>query len=298
MPSYVQLPLALIDNGIFSGGQTAGFWGTAYDPFVVAQDPSQKNFEVNGLALQPGLTADRLHTRRMLLDRLNGNATASTTATRNMASYCERAYGLLGSAASKQAFNIHQEPAKLRETYGMTRLGQSVLLARRLVEAGVRLVLVGDTRENSNGKWDTHNGNYHNGNAYDGIRNQLAETDLALTALLDDLSERGLLETTVVAWMAEFGRSPKINERSGGRDHWPHCYSLLLAGGGIRGGQVIGASDRIAGHPRDCPVSPEDILATIYQSLGLPAQMPITDPLGRPMALCDGKPIRDLVRVG
>ncbi len=295
VPSYVQLPLALIDNGIFSGGQTAGFWGTAYDPFVVTQDPSKKDFEVNGLALQPELSADRLAKRRNLLGQLEKDTNGSTAATRDFASYCERAYGLLGTAASKQAFYIHQEPAGLRESYGMNRLGQSMLLARRLVEAGVRLVLVSDTRENTNGKWDTHNGTYHDGHAYAGIRKQLPETDTALAALLDDLGQRGLLETTVVAWMAEFGRSPKINERTGGRDHWPHCYSLLLAGGGIRGGRVVGSSDRIAAHPRDNPVSPEDILATIYQTLGLPPHMPITDPLGRSMALCDGQPIRSLV---
>jgi uncharacterized protein (DUF1501 family) len=162
-------------------------------------------------------------------------------------------------------------------------------MARRLIEAGVRLVLVSDTTENTNGKWDTHGGN-----VYPEIQRSLRETDTALAALLTDLRDRGLLDTTIVIWMAEFGRSPRMSA-GGGRDHWPQCYSLLMAGGGIRGGQVYGSSDSRAAYPRDNPCRPEDLHATIYTALGLPLETILTDPIGRPHRLCEGTPISALL---
>ena len=288
LPAYVQLPLPLIDNGVFSGGQNAGFLGTSFDPFVVSQDPSKKDFAVNGLALPAGVDSERLAGRRALLGRLEGRTAASADPVRDLASYTERAYDLLSSAVSKRAFDLGREPEALRERYGMTRFGQSVLLARRLVEAGVRLVLVGDTMENTNDKWDTHNGGYAN------IKKHILETDRGLAALLGDLRDRGLLQTTLVVWMAEFGRSPRMTPK-GGRDHWPHCYSLLVAGGGIKGGQVYGSSDKIAAHPRENPVPPEDVHATFYHALGLRGDTTIADPFGRPMPLCTGRPLAALL---
>ena len=193
-----------------------------------------------------------------MLQRLDDGKLQRNPAVQDLDTNRARAHGLLAAPATEQAFDVSHEPAKLRTTYGQTRYGQSVLLARRLVEAGVRLVLVSDTTENTNGKWDTHKG------GYPAIKRNLLETDMAIAALLDDLRERGLADSTVVAWMAEFGRTPKMGQ-NGSRDHWPKCYSLLLAGGGIKGGQVFGASDNIAAYPSDRPVAPEDILATVYQ---------------------------------
>jgi hypothetical protein len=289
VPAYAMAPCPLIDNGAFTGGQNAGFLGTSFDPFVVTRDPSRSDFVVPGLALQTNVTPKRLDRRRVLVERLETGMPESPAPVRDLAMYSRKAYDLLRSTASKQAFDIGQEPAKVRDRYGMTRYGQSVLLARRLIEAGVRVVLVGDTLENTNDRWDTHGGEAHVR-----IKKNLGETDLALSALLEDLRERGLLETTIVLWMAEFGRTPRLH-RGGGRDHWPHCYSLLLAGGGIQGGRVHGSSDRNAAYPRDNPCKPEDIHATLFQLLGVPLDTHLTDPLGRPVRLCEGEPIRGVI---
>jgi len=158
------------------------------------------------------------------------------------------------------------------------------------VAAGVRLVLVADTTENTNGKWDTH------GDLAKPLDKHLRESDQALSTLLDDLSARGMLETTTVAWMGEFGRTPKLNNKqNGGRDHWPHCYSVLLAGGGIQGGRVYGSSDSLGAYPREGMTRPEDILATFYQLLGIHLSTELHDPLGRPYRLCMGTPITALL---
>ncbi len=289
LPSYVQLPLPLIDNGAFSNGQNAGFLGTAFDPLVVSKDPSKADFCVPAGSLPPEVNGDRLNGRRDLLRQLDAHAEhwSDTAAVHDMGIYYHKAYRLLCSAASKQAFDVTREPAPVRDRYGRGTLGQSLLVARRLVEAGVRLVLVGDTRPNTNDRWDTHGGNYQ------AIAAQLRETDTALSGLLEDLHSRGLLPWTVVLWMAEFGRTPRARA-NGGRDHWPHCYSLLLAGGGIQGGRVHGASDSIAAAPREHPVRPEDIHATLYHLLGIGLNTEIHDPVGRPIRICQGTPIRSL----
>jgi len=286
VPGYVQLPCPLIDNGSYTGGQHGGFFGAGYDPFVLAsKDPSEKNFTVQGMKLEPGLTPERLTARRALLDKLNDSGTNS------IAVHYERAYDLLGSTSAKQAFDLSQEPALIRERYGMNRHGQSVLLARRLVEAGVRLIMVSDTLENTNGRWDTHSGPVYSSD----LKKVFPETDAALATLLEDLHDRGLLDSTVVAWMGEFGRTPKMDSPTGGRGHWPNCYSILLSGGGIRGGVVYGSSDKLSAFPRDNPVPPEDILATLYHCLGIDPHTMIADPLGRPMALCEGKAVQALM---
>lgn len=284
VPSYVQLPLPLIDNGSFTGGQHAGFMSPAHDPFVISEDPNRPDFRVPALALPREVTEQRLAARRKLIDRLDASP-ALSPAHRHLDVYYERAYDLLLSSASHRAFDIGQESAATRERYGRTRFAQSVLLARRMVEAGVRLVLVCDTTENTNGKWDTHGG----GNS--DIAKSLQESDKAIAALLTDLDERDLAGRTVVAWMAEFGRTPTVRA-NGGRDHWPHVYSLLLAGAGIRGGVVHGSSDAQGAYPRDNPVAPEDVLATLYSSLGLNPHTLLHDPQGRPFPLTDGHPVR------
>jgi hypothetical protein len=290
LPSYVQLPLPMIDNGAFSNGQNAGFLGTAFDPLVVSKDPNKPNFQVPASTLPAEINADRLDGRRDLLHQLDAHAEhwSSTAAVQNMGGYYQKAYQLLRSAASKQAFDVALEPAPTRDRYGRTTLGQSLLVARRLVEAGVRLVMVADTRPNTNDRWDTHGGNYPV------IAAQLRETDAALSALLEDLHARGLLSSTIVLWMAEFGRTPKARN-NGGRDHWPHCYSLLLAGGGIQGGRAHGSSDSMAAYPREQPVRPEDLHATLYHLLGIPLHTEIHDVVGRPVRICTGTPIRSLL---
>src|SRR5262249_36606842 len=201
-------------------------------------DPSKPTFGVPALTPRAELTADRLDCRRGLLAQVNTQVAmlGETAAGQSLDRSYERAFDLVSSAASKQAFDISKEPGTVRDRYGRNRHGQSVLLARRLVEAGVRLVLVQDAEENGqNNVWDTH------GDAFKTMRKHLPETDSAVSSLLEDLRERGLLDSTLVIWMGEFGRSPRV-DKGGGRDHWPDVYSLLLAGGGIKGGQVYGAS--------------------------------------------------------
>jgi len=283
-PGYVELPGAMSEKGVAAGGQHAGFLGTRFDPFVVSSDPSRKDFAIPELAPAPDLTAERIAGRRGLLEQLESRRSAPGQPTDG---YREQAYDLLGTAASRHAFDLDREPERTRDRYGRGRFGQSVLLARRLVEAGVRLVLVNDAAEKTNERWDTHEGTYPR------IKSNLVETDVALSALLDDLQVRGLLETTIVAWLAEFGRSPRA-EDDGGRDHWPRCYSALLAGGGIKGGVVHGSSDRIAAYPRDGACAPEDIHATIYHLLGLPLRTELVDSGGRPGRRCEGNVIRAL----
>ena len=291
LPSYVQLPMAMIDNGAYTNGQNAGFLGTAYDPLVVAPDHSSGNFRVVGATPPADVGPSRFDSRRDLLQQLDACATHMNRApsVQDMASCYARAYDVLRSAASSQAFDISREPGTMRDRYGRG-IGQSMLAARRLVEAGVRLVLVADTTENTNGKWDTH------GDLARTLPRHLRESDQALSALLEDLHQRSLLDTTIVAWMGEFGRTPRLNTpANGGRDHWSAVYSVLVAGGGIQGGRVIGASDTLGAYPRDGRVSPEDILTTFYHLLGIPSTAEIHDPVGRPNRICTGNIIHALL---
>jgi uncharacterized protein (DUF1501 family) len=282
-PGYVVEPAPMVEKGVAAGGQHAGSLGTRYDPLVVNCDPSSPDFTVPDLTPAPDLTPNRLAERRGLLAQLESKRSAPQSTD----GYREQAYDLLGAAARRDAFDLSREPERTRDRYGRGRFGQSVLLARRLVEAGVRLVLVNDAAEKTNERWDTHEGTYPK------IEKNLSETDAGLSALLDDLRDRGLLETTIVVWLAEFGRSPK-SDSEGGRDHWPRCYSGLFAGGGIRGGVVHGSSDPLAAYPRDGACAPEDVHATIYHLLGLPLRTELTDATGRPGRRCEGAPIRAL----
>ncbi len=291
LPSYVQLPLPMIDNGAFTPGQNAGFLGAAFHPLVVTMDPKLGNFSVLGANRPADVGRERFDSRRGLLAQLDAHAAhaSKADAARDMGTCYSRAFDLLRSAAGNRAFDLSREPDRLRDRYGRG-IGQSMLAARRLVEAGVRLVLVADTTPNTNGKWDTH------GDLAKPLANHLRESDQGLSALLDDLSLRGLLDMTVVAWMGEFGRTPRLNSRAnGGRDHWPHVYSVLLAGGGIRGGLVVGSSDAMGAHPRDGRVHPADVLATFYHLLGVPLDTELRDPLDRPYRLCTGTPIAALL---
>ena len=290
VPPYVILPIFANDINIPTPGQHAGFLGAAYDPLIVHADPSKPNFSVPVLTPRAELTADRLDRRRGLLAQVNAQAEAmaKVASAGGLDRHYERAFDLVSTPAAKKAFDIGEESMANRNRYGRTRHGQSVLLARRLVEAGVRLVLVNDAEDSGqNKRWDTH------GDGFKTMRKYLPETDNAVSSLIEDLRDRGLLDSTLIVWMGEFGRSPRV-DKSGGRDHWPDVYSVLMAGGGIKGGQVFGSSDSRAAYPRDCPVGPEHIHATIYHALGLPEETHLTDSFGRPMALYQGKPIQTL----
>lgn len=282
-PGYVVLPGSMVEKGVHAGGQHAGFLGTRYDPLVVSADPNDPKFAVPELTPAADLTPERLAARRGLLEQLDARRAASGSSKDG---YREQAYDLLGTSAARTAFDLGREPERDRTRYGRTRFGQSVLLGRRLIEAGVRLVLVNDANERNNERWDTHEGTYPK------IESNLRETDAALSALLEDLSARGLLDSTIVVWMGEFGRSPRA-DGDGGRDHWPRCYSALLAGGGITGGVVVGASDKISAYPRDGACAPEDVHATIYHLLGLPLNSDLNAG-GRPALRCEGAPIKAL----
>jgi hypothetical protein len=290
IPPYVVLPIFANDIGIPTPGQHAGFLGAAHDPLIISNDPNKPNFTVPALTPRPELTIERLDSRRELLAQVNGQMESlnKIALAGGLDCHYERAFDLVSSSAAKKAFDLSQESAVTRDRYGRNRHGQSVLLARRLVEAGVRLVLVNDAEENGQNKvWDTH------GNGFATMRKHLPETDSAMASLLQDLHERGLLDSTLVVWMGEFGRSPTV-DKSGGRDHWPDVYSLIMAGGGIKGGQVYGASDSRAAYPKENPVSPEELHATMYHALDIAEDTHITDAIGRPMALYLGKPIHGL----
>jgi hypothetical protein len=260
----------------------AGFLGSAFDPFVTG-DPSKKNFSVQDLTLPTGVGLEEAQGRAGLLAALDARLEnlENSGVVEGMDYFYQKALDLVSSPQAKQAFDLGAEPEKLRDAYGRTTAGQGALLARRLIEAGVRLVTV------FHGGYDTHTDN-------DKInKNLYPEFDQAFAALLDDMGQRGLLETTLVLALGEFGRTPKINY-SAGRDHWPGVFSIAAAGAGVPGGQVIGSTDARAGEPKDRPVSIEDLGATVYKKLGIDyTQVYHTN--GRPVKINDGgQPIVEL----
>ncbi len=293
-PSWVQIPALLTNNGEYLPGQRAGFLGGAHDPFVVG-DPTQPRFALPGLTAPPAIPDHRVARRAHLLKGVERTLEHldQSPAGKDSSAYYRRAFELLTSGPVRAACRLESETQKNRERYGPHHMGQSLLLARRLVEAGVRLVTVTwgpDSGSDSNQCWDTHRRNHHF------LKNSLLPpTDQGLAALLLDLEERGLLEETLVVVMGEFGRTPEINKQAG-RDHWPHCYSIMLAGGGIQGGAAYGRSDEIAAYPAEDPVSPEDVAATIYAALGLTPETEVIDQLNRPWTVALGQPVRALFR--
>jgi hypothetical protein len=294
LPSFVMVPEAISPVGPERPGQYAGFLGAAYDPYRINSDPNLPTYSPGALAPVGDLTVDRLASRHGLLEHLDREALwlEQLAATRSLDPCYVKAFELISSTAARRAFDIHAESDKTRDRYGRHVFGQSVLLARRLVEAGVRLVHV---------NWVRHD-HGKGGQGYDSHRNHLdwtktellPPTDAALAALLEDLSDRGLLDETLVLVLGEFGRTPRFNGQ-GGRDHWPQCFSVLLAGGGIRGGQVHGSSDRIAAYPTSVPVSPQDLIATLYSRVGIDPQTEIRDLQNRPYPLVDGRPVDALL---
>jgi hypothetical protein len=273
------------NNHIFPGF-FAGLLGSTYDPLFIAQDPSAPNFAP--LPVLEAEAAARFRKRRRLLVEVDAQRKAfdAATAVRSFGEHYERALSVVTAPAARQAFDLAREPERVRERYGRSAFGQGLLLARRLVEAGVGLVTVNWARDDA--FWDTHANNFK-----DLKEKLLPPFDLGFSALLEDLDSRGLLDETLVLCLGEFGRTPKINTNAG-RDHWAACNSVVLAGGGVRPGQVHGASDRIAAYPATSPVSPDDLAATIYHLLGIDPHSELRDRLGRPLTLANGRVLREL----
>jgi uncharacterized protein (DUF1501 family) len=261
-------------------GFFGGYLGQAYDPLFVLRDPNAPDFAIPELTLTADISAQRLTSRRALFGSLDHFlAAAGASSLAGMNSFQQRALELLTSRGAQQAFRLSDEPAAIRDSYGRNIYGQSVLLARRLIEAGTRLVTV-SWAPDANATWDTHGSNFKR------LRDPLLpQFDAACASLIGDLAERGLLERTLVAVMGDFGRSPKINGADGGRDHWNWCYSLMLVGGGTKPGLIYGASDKIGAYPAENPLTPGDIISTIYHLLGIDPAREMRDQLGRPHRL-------------
>ncbi len=275
---YITLPYKTKEGagGPLQPGFLAGFMGAAYDPFWVVDDPNKPDFHVRNLALPDGLALDRMNARRGLLASLDhGLGKETNRSLSSMNDFQRQAFDLLTSNQAQRAFKLDEESASTRERYGRNIYGQSVLLARRLIEAKTRVVTM-SWAPDANATWDTHGQNFNKLKT-----NLLPQFDAACSSLIEDLAELGLLERTLVAVLGDFGRTPKINNNAG-RDHWNSCYSIMLLGGGIKAGSVYGASDRSGAVPLHSPVSPGDIVATIYRLLGVDHHHVLYDKLERP----------------
>jgi hypothetical protein len=290
LPGHIAVPSFRVGGQRLSGN---GYLPRETQPFEVGGDPAQANFRVQGLDFYPGVDDQRIERRRKYLEQLDNFARATEEGDTGTGKPFEQAYRLIASPAAKAAFDLTKETDATRNRYGRRTIGQSTLLARRLIEADVPFVTV-----NYPG-WDTHQQLYTRlKEGFTGAKvpvGLVPSLDLALAALLDDLSERGLLDETLVIVMGEFGRTPKLNTQ-GGRDHWPRVFSVLLAGGGVRGGQVIGSSDATGESPKDRPVTPADLAATIFTLLGIDPQRLLHTADGRPIHVSrDGRVVQELV---
>jgi hypothetical protein len=297
LPASVVLPGEIVDPGTgLYPGQNAGFLGARFDPYRVSENPASQSYRVDpSLTLPAGLTIERLASKRQLLTAIDGQREALFAAleTGSYDGRQQEAFGVLGQGRLAEALDLGRESDELRQRYGRHAFGQTLLLARRLLEAGVPIV---QANVPQHAFWDTH---YNN---FTGLEDLLPHFDRAVSALLDDMASRGLLEETLVVVLGEFGRTPKLvppdgklaHFKSPGRDHWMSCYSGLFAGGGVQGGQVIGKSDAIAAFPVTKPYTHADIGATVYAALGIDRRMELQDGQGRPLQLNRGQVIRAL----
>jgi hypothetical protein len=291
MPSGVSLPNYLIEGPLTWPGQHAGFLGAKHDPWQINGDPNDKEFRMQALAMREGVSTGRLQSRRQLLDELSRSHSRLTgIETDSLRQQQELAFGLLTSGKLTEAFEINRETDATRDRYGRNKFGQSLLLSKRMIEAGVPFVqaTMGIVQT-----WDTHTDNWGK------LKNTLLPPlDQGLAALTDDLTATGLLDETLLIVMGEFGRTPKVSTLPGqsipGRDHWAHAYSGLFAGAGILGGQVLGQTDAQAAYPVTNSWSPADICSTIFNSLGIDSSATLMDPLNRPHHLLNGKVISNL----
>jgi hypothetical protein len=309
LPAWVMVPRPFTTGTRFYRGQTGGFLGAANDPFLLDEEKkdslADKTFRINSLETPEAVDDSRFSTRRNLLRAIDGQADAliASAGSDQVRQQYEKAFDLVSSQDVRGAFDLDREASSLRDRYGRNEYGQSFLLARRLVESGVQFVNVFWTYYGKDGcqfnLWDNHGsdkevcGGHNKG--VDMIRGEYCcpSFDRAFSALLEDLTERGMLDDTLVVVTGEFGRTPKINKNAG-RDHWCSCYSSVLAGGGIRGGSTYGASDAHAAYVKDSPVKPEDISATMLHAFGFAPEAEIIEPTGRPVRSSSGRPVTDL----
>jgi hypothetical protein len=277
----------VMKNVVRLPGQDPGLLGRSYSPFQIEADPSDPDFRVGMINLPTDVPLDRLKSRESLLGELR--STRDRPARDSLARYYDRAFGMIRSTRLRESLELNGEPIAVRERFGHHKLGQSLLLARRLVEAEVPFITVYDGVHNGQDvNWDSH------AKVFDRLQNHLLPpADQSLAALILDLEERGLLDSTLVIAMGEFGRSPKINTMAG-RDHWPDCYSALLAGGGVKGGYIHGASDPWGAYPDRDPVTPGDLAATLFWAFGIDPTREMHDKTGRPFTLATGLPITSL----
>jgi hypothetical protein len=289
LPPFAVLPQLMgRGGGNMPNGQAGGFLGKAHDPFALNADPSQAKFQVPDLLPPDEIGEVRLDRRRKIRDLVE-SAADEFEATENAAlldSNFESAFRLITSPKARAAFDLSKESKETRERYGMTRFGQCCLLARRLVENGVRLVTINTfLTVFDEVTWDIHGTKPFT--SIEGMKKIVCPMyDQAYSALVEDLSQRGMLDDTLVCNLAEFGRTPRVNP-AGGRDHWPQCFTVYFAGGGVKGGRVVGASDPIGAAPADRPVEPADVTATIFHSLGFDLETKLPGPAGRPFPLVD-----------
>jgi len=292
--TFVSFPHIIADGSI-TPGQHASFLGKGHNPLFVNQDPNKTDFKLPELTLPENLSVERLETRRDMLKLIDDQSELlemSLVAQGLDASY-QKAVAMLTSPRFKQAFDLTKEDKKTRDAFGRTSYGQSCLLARRCVEAGAKFVNVYFARS-IGGKgqgWDYHG--FKGEDVPARLDELLPMTDQTLPALITDLQERGLYDDVMVVWVGEFGRTPKISS-NGGRDHWPQCYSAVIAGGGAKKGFVYGASDKLGAYPTVGQARPEDLAATMFEALGIDPETEITDKLNRPLPIARGKAIREV----
>jgi hypothetical protein len=299
LPTFVAYPHVIADGSI-TPGQHASFLGKRHDPLLILQDPNGANFSLPELSLPADLSIERLNERRELQKLIDAQSRLleHSTEAQGLDAYYQKAIAMLDSPRLRKAFNLSSEPDKVRESYGRTTYGQGCLLARRLVEAGVKIVTVYFSnsiggQSVTEGGWDTHG--FNNTRMFPIIEKyHLPITEQTLPTLLNDLDDRGLLDTTLVVWMGEFGRTPKVNDNIS-RDHWPQCYTVLLAGGGVKRGFVYGSSDKTGSYPADNPVRPDDLAATLFHLLGIDPHTEVYGVGNRPLLIAEGKPITGII---
>jgi hypothetical protein len=276
IPNGVTLPTFLMEGPLIWPGQHAGFLGARHDPWHIKQDPNQPNFKVE--SVKPADGPERMRERKTLLVEMNKLGKDGVP----LSDQQEQAFNILTSGRVGEAFELNREPVSVRDRYGRHSFGQSLLVARRLIEAGVPVVQANMGHVQN---WD------HHGNIFPTLKDrQLPPLDRGVSALIEDLNDRGLLQDTVVAMFGEFGRTPKVNSGAG-RDHWGRAFFALFAGGGVKGGQVIGKTDKIGSDPISMPISPMDLGATLYEAIGVDHDADVRDQLGRPVKLNSGKVI-------
>jgi hypothetical protein len=298
LPPFVVLPeLMGRGGGNLPNGQAGGFLGKAHDPFALMADPSKPDFKVPDLLPPPDIGTVRLERRRKMREVVD-ETVRSFEATESAAlldSNFQAAFRMMTSTQAREAFDLTKEPQEVRDRYGMTRFGQCCLLARRLIEAGVRFVTINTFLTVFDEiTWDIHGSKpFSPISCYRDLVGPMF--DMAYSSLLEELSERGLLKNTMVVGFGEFGRTPKVNP-AGGRDHWPQCWTILMGGGPLKGGTIVGASDEIGGAPKDRPTTPAEVAATIYKGLGIDLHLELPGAQGRPIPIVDRgvEPISEL----